>query len=114
MKLFGDCSGKKLRTGEKRIGSGLLGLPSDPILHEGQSFSRLVDVVALGDVRKRVEQGVETLVARECARESQPTRAYSGHTKSRARSNDLCHATAFPLGAAGYMAEARTPAPPQP
>jgi hypothetical protein len=114
MKFFGDYSGKKPRSGEERIAGSPLGLPSDPVLNQSQSFGRLVDVVALGDVGKCFEQRVETLLARGRARQSGLTRAYPRYPDDRARSNNLCHAFASPLGAPEHAAEARTPASLQP
>jgi hypothetical protein len=114
MSRFGDYSGKELWTGEERIGGSPLGLPFDPILNESQTFGRLVDVIAFGDVGKRVEQGVKTLVARSRARESRFVRAYSSQADCRAHSNNLCHAITSPFGATGHATEARTPAPPRP
>jgi hypothetical protein len=56
MTLWRSSLRGKPQSGEDRIGGGAIGLGVDPIQHMAQTCSRLVDVVAVGDIDESFEQ----------------------------------------------------------
>jgi hypothetical protein len=104
MKLW-RCSGSKRQNVEDGIGSRPLGLLPDPFLDVSQPFGRLMDVVALGDVRYGLDQRFETRVPSGDRTTNLNTRATPRHANYRARSIDLSHPIAFPRGAPAPTAE---------
>jgi hypothetical protein len=97
MTLLRAFSGSKPQSGEDRIGSGLCGLPADPVLDFGQALGGLMDVVAFSDIGERLEQLVEAFLARQGAR-GRHAGAATRRAHGRQRSIDLSHAPAFPRG----------------
>ena len=81
---------------EERVGGGALGFAADPFLDAGEPFGRLVDVVAVGNVDKRLEQLFEAIGATAArARRRHPA---ARRTPPRSPSVDLSHPSAFPRG----------------
>ena len=107
MTLSRYSSGGKPQSVEDRIGGGAIGFPLDPFLHSRQTFGRLVDVVAIGEVGERFEQLFEAFGAAEDGGGRRIAGTASRRTRRRPHWLELTHSSAFPLGCA-----ARTQSPP--
>lgn len=99
MTLSPPFSGSKPQRGEDRIGGGRLGLPPDPVLHPGEAFGGLVDVIAVGDVDEGFEQLLEAFGAAEHWRRHRSARA-ARRAHDRWHPLVVLHPTAFLRGSA--------------
>jgi hypothetical protein len=100
VKLLRSFSGGKAPTGEDRIGGGFFGLPDDPVLHSGEAFGRLMDVVAVGDVGESFEQLLEAFASVQGRSAIGVSVADRAARRSHGRENffDVLHPRAFPYG----------------
>jgi hypothetical protein len=100
MTLLRSFSRGKPQPGEDRIGSGLLGLAIDPVLHSGKALGRLMDVIAVGDVGESFEQLFEALALVQDLCGSRVSVAGRAARRSHGRQNlfDVLHPRAFPRG----------------
>jgi hypothetical protein len=96
MMLWRFSSGGKPQRGEDRIGGSRGGLPLNPLLNLGQTFRRLMDVVAVGDVGKGFEQLFKAFAAIQRRISDRMTGAASWCAHRRQHSFLLSHACAFP------------------
>jgi hypothetical protein len=96
------ASRSESKSAKNRIGGRLFGLPRDPILHQLQALGGLMDVVALGNIGKRLEQLFEALVAGGRRSRGRSGRrmadAASWRANGRPHFVDLSHPSAFPRG----------------
>ena len=100
MTLSRSFSGSKPQRGEDRIVGGRSGLRVDPVLHACEAFRRLMDIVALRDVREGFEQLLETILAAEPSRRRSAADAAPRRARHRYYPSVLSHARAFPHGIA--------------
>jgi hypothetical protein len=98
MTLWRSSSGGKPQRGEDRISGSRVGLPLDPLLHDGEALRSLMNVIALGDVDESFEQLFETFFTRAERRGGGCFGAASGRPRSYDRSYFLVpsHSSAFP------------------
>jgi hypothetical protein len=93
------------------IGSGPFRLVDDPVLHPGQTFGGLMDIVAV-DIGDGLEQLLDALVAGTGRCGYRHRSAASRHQGNRARSVILSHPIAFPCEVPVSAAETSNSAPP--
>jgi hypothetical protein len=96
MTLSLPFSGSKPQRGEDRVGGGRLGLPPDPVLHPREAFGGLMDVVAVGDVDKGLEQLFEAFGAAKDRRRT--GRSASRRAHHRPHCSISLHPSAFLRG----------------
>jgi len=89
------CSGSKPQSGEDWIGSGAFRFADDPVSHPGQTFGRLMDVVAIniGDGFEQLLDAFVSIAGRCRYRRTSAAARYQG---DRSRSIVLFHPIAFP------------------
>jgi hypothetical protein len=104
-------SGSKPQRAKNGIGSGPFRFADDPVLHPGQTFGGLMDIVAV-DVGDSLEQLLDALVAGAGRCGDRRLGAASRHQGNRARSIILSHPIAFPREVPAPIAETRYSASP--
>jgi hypothetical protein len=103
------CSGSKPQGCEDRIGGGALRFANDPGLYPGQTFGRLMNVIAV-EIADGVKQLVDAAIPVACRRGWRRGDTAPRHNANHMRSIALPHALAFPYRALATTAGANVTA----